>query len=826
MLNVGRWLRNYRRGSRGYAELLPWMTLLTEDVVLCKDGALLALYEFSGAHLEAADPEEASRAAGALEQALRAFDERCGLWWIVDRRRSPPVCPGVFPDPISAAIEQQWCAELGRQAAYANRHLLGVCLAPAAAPSAWLDGFAQGGRAGLQGALAALIDRRQAFAAEAARIDRDLARLATVLEAFEQGVPFLGLRRLAGGGLLAALHDRASPASEGQPVALPDPPCYLDAWLPDNQLDVASDTLCFFHLDEAPVRMAALAIKGWPGATWPGMLDDLLSVPGELSVVSVLRLEHPQRAARRIRDAERHQRNLRKGVLAYLREALTREESAQVDAGRERLADDAAEALARLTAEGAVFGHASLVVLARGRDPDTLGATLSECGARLRRRGFLLLRERVNLLGAYTVSLPGQWALTPRWHLVSSANASDLAPLRTQDPGPRGNAHLSRQCGSPQPALTHLPANDGTRVALDLHVADVGHTLLLGPSGSGKSVLLNFLVAQARRYPGVRICLFDRDYAARIPTLLQGGVHIDLGREGAAPRLNPLARLGEVDERRWVAHWVGLLLGHEAGDPAGQRALTDAIDLLACQPPSAWRLRTLAALLPSSLAGALAPWVGEGGFAHRFDHAEDDLDFGTLACLELGALFREPAVAGAFLDYAFHRLDRALDGAPAFVCVDEAWSVLGDARFAARLGDWLRTLRKRNAAVILATQSLAEIEDSPLLPAVLDNVPTRILLANPHVHAQRRVHVERLGLSEAQLARVRDLHRGAEAYVVQPGRAWRLQCRFPPPVLAALRSDPRAQRLFARVRAEGGPGWAQRYLARAAARPIGEEGGA
>ena len=132
VLNVGRWLRNYRRGSRGYAELLPWMALLTEDVVLCKDGALLALYEFSGAHLEAADPGEASRGAGALEQALRAFDERCGLWWIVDRRRSPPVCPGVFPDPISAAIEQQWCAELGRQAAYANRHLLGVCLAPAA----------------------------------------------------------------------------------------------------------------------------------------------------------------------------------------------------------------------------------------------------------------------------------------------------------------------------------------------------------------------------------------------------------------------------------------------------------------------------------------------------------------------------------------------------------------------------------------------------------------------------------------------------------------------------------------------------------------------
>lgn len=817
MLNLGRWLRNYRHGSRGFAELVPWMLLVTDDVVLCKDGSLVALYEFAGVHLEACAPGEETRVTRALEHALRAFDERCSLWWIVDRRRAPPARPGSFPDPVSAMIDRHWCAALERQGPYVNRHLFAVCLAPATGAATWLETFAQGRRSGLLGTLVRSFDRREAFALEAARIDRDLARLASLLEAFAEGVPFLGLRRLAGGALLAALHDRASPASEGQPVRGLPMPCYLDAWLPDNQLEVGRDILRFSHLNESALRVAALAIKGWPAETWPGMLDELLSVPGELTVVGVLRIEHPQRAARRIRDAERHQRNLRKGVMAYLREAATREESAQVDAGRVRLAEDAAEALAAITAEGAVFGHACLTVIARSTDAEALAQTLRECGTRLRRRGFLLLRERVNLLGAFTVSLPGQWALTPRWHLVSAANACDLAPLRTQASGPPDNAHLSRQLGSPQPVLTHLPALDGTRIAFDLHVDDVGHTLLLGPSGSGKSVLLNFLLAQARRYPGVRICLFDRDYAARIPTLLQGGAHIDLGRESRAPRLNPLARLADLDERAWVARWVAMLMGEVAARPEARRALTEAIDLVAAQPPQAWRLRALAAMLPAPLAAALAPWVGDGGFARYFDHPDDALDLGALACLELGALYRESAVAAAFLEYAFHRLERTLDGTPAFVCIDEAWSVLGDARFAARLGDWLRTLRKRNAAVILATQSLAEIEASPVLPVILDNVPTRIHLANAHVHAQRRLYVERLGLTEAQLARIRDLRPGGEAYVMQPGRAWVLQCRFPPPLLAALRSDPLAQRLFRRVQAQGGDDWIDRYLAQASA---------
>ena len=822
MLNLSRWVRNYRAGSRGFAELVPWMLLVADDVVMCKDGSLLAMFQFSGVHLEACAPGEDERIVASLEHALRAFDERCALWWIVDRRRAPATVAGGFPDPVSSRIEQLWCAELERQAPHVNRHFLAIAMAPAAAAAAWVDGFVQSVRRTPAEAVRRAFDRRHAFAIEAARIDRDHARLSGAIEAFAETVPLLGLRRLSGSALLSALHDRASPASEGQAVEMPSPPCYLDAWLPDNQLDVGRDSLCFSHLDAEPVRMAALAIKGWPGATWPGMLDELLSVPGEITAVSALRLEHPQRAARRIRDAERHQRNLRKGAMAYLREAITREESAQVDAGRVRLAEEAAEALATLTAEGATFGHACLTVLVRATDADTLAQTLRECGTRLRRRGFLLLRERANLLGAFSVSLPGQWALTPRWHLVSGANACDLAPLRSEAAGPAGNAHLSRQLGSPQPVLTHLPAADGTRIAFDLHVEDVGHALLLGPSGSGKSVLLNFLLAQARRYPGVRVCLFDRDYAARVPTLLQGGSHVDFGREAGSPRLNPLARLDDARERAWVAQWVAMLLGDEARSPLALRALTASIDLLAAQPRELWRLRALAALLPPTLGAALSPWVGEGGFARYFDHPEDTLDFGALACIELGALFREPIVAAAVLEYAFHRLDRSLDGSPAFVCVDEAWSVLGDSRFAARLGDWLRTLRKRNASVILATQSLAEIDGSPVLPVILDNVPTRIHLANPHVHAQRRLYVERLGLTEAQLARIRDLRPCGEAYVMQPGRAWRVQCRFPPAVLAALRSDPAAQRLFLGVQAQGGADWIERYLAQAG----GEDAGA
>ena len=803
MLNLRQLLRNHRRTARGFAELVPWMVLLTPRLVLNKDGALLAVFELDGFDAEGTPAAEIDRQVRLLEQALRNCDERCALWWIVDRRRCSPPLPATFAHPVSAHLDALWLRSCSSGALLANRHALAITFDP-------------GARAHLDRRWP-WRTRRSAFAWEAAQLDVEAARFEDLLRAITETLSEIALRRLEGAQLLRWLHDRVSPAAEGEPVAMPDPPCYLDAWLPDNTLQVLSDRLRFEHLDA--VEIAALAVKAWPGASSPGALDALLRVPAEITLVLAFRFERHERAAARIRDAERHHRNLQKSFAGYVKEAITGEDSAMIDEGRLRLAEDAAQALAHLGAEGGAFGHCALVLLARGRTLPELDEALRAAASALRRIGFLVLRERLNLLGAFTVSLPGQWALSPRWQFVTAATVADLAPLRTLASGSAANAHLGAQTGCAQPALARLPAEGGDAFDFDLHVGDVGHAIVIGPSGCGKSVLMNFLLSQSRKYPGSRVFVFDRNYSCRIPALLQGGAHVDLGAEQAAVRLNPLHVLGDPAQRSWLLHWLELLItarGHAISSD-DDRALADALELLAGQPASSWRLRSLLPLLPRRLAGTLAAWVGDAPHARWFDHAHDDLSLCGFTCIEVGRLFHTPRLAAAFLDYAFQRIESALDGTPAFIYVEEAWCVLAEPRFCARLDDWLRTLRKKNAAVILATQSLQEIEASPILASVIDNIPTRIYLANPNAGAHRRLNLERFALNDTQLSRICQAIPKRDCYITQPGRSRMVRCVFPPALLAALRSDPQAQRLFLHHWRSGQPGWAFAYLDAASA---------
>ena len=817
MLNLRHVLRNHRREARGFAELVPWMLLLAPGLVLNKDGALLAAFDLAGMDAEGLQPVDIDRQVRAVEQAMRNFDERFALWWLVDRRRAAGYPSARFDDPVSAHLDQLWAEAFQRSAQFCNRHVLALTFTPEAARgNGWSQWWA------LLPDLSRGLSRQAAFASISAQLDQDCRQFEEALLALEETLCDLGLVRLENERLLAFLHDRASPASEGQAVRLPDPPCYLDAWLPDNTLSVEADRLVFSDLD--PVEICALAIKGWPGATWPGALDALLSAPGELSLVVAFRFEDSGRAARRIRDAERHHRNLQKTFAGYLKEAITREQSALVDEGRLRLAQDAAGALAYLTAEGGVFGHCALVVLVRGRSTAELDATTREAASRLRRLGYLVLRERLNLLGAFSVSMPGQWALSPRWHFVSGANIADLAPIRTHGAGSPLNRHLSQQLGQVQPALARLPSDAQTAFFLDLHVGDVGHAIVLGPSGAGKSVLMNFLLAQSRKYPGSRVFIFDKNYSCRIATLLQGGSHVDVGAENGAVRLNPMALLAEPAQWEWLAGWLELLLTSRAYQMTSDddRALREALELLAGQPAAGWQLRSLVPLLPRRLAEELAPWVGDSLLARHFDNATDTFSLSTFTCVEIGQLFQNPRLACAFLDYAFHRLERALDGNPAIIYVEEAWFMLAEPRFCARLNDWLRTMRKKNAAVVLATQSLEEIDSSPIFASVVDNIPTRIYLANPNAAAHRRLYLERFGLNEAQLARIRQAVPKRDYYITQPGRSRMVSLVFPPRLLAALRSDPRAQRVFLRHYLGQAQGWAFDYLDEAAGRDPGE----
>ena len=143
------------------------------------------------------------------------------------------------------------------------------------------------------------------------------------------------------------------------------------------------------------------------------------------------------------------------------------------------------------------------------------------------------------------------------------------------------------------------------------------------------------------------------------------------------------------------------------------------------------------------------------------------------------------------LTYLFHRLEARFDGRPTLLILDEAWTFLDDALFAARIREWLKTLRKKNVAVVFATQSLADIERSTIAPALIESCPTRIFLPNDRaLEPQARSVYERFGLNARQVEILR--LRRAQARLLRADRA-----RQP-----AVRAGARARR---RWRCRGAP---------------------
>lgn len=262
----------------------------------------------------------------------------------------------------------------------------------------------------------------------------------------------------------------------------------------------------------------------------------------------------------------------------------------------------------------------------------------------LQRRGYLTVRETMHLLSAFVGTIPGQWGELVRWYFVSSANIADLAPVRTLGIGKKTNDYFRDQRGDgvDQPALTILATEFNTPYFFNFHQADLAHTICIGPSRTGKSSFMNFLISQFQKYEPCSTIIFDKDYSCRIPTLMQGGDHVDMGLNAeSAVKPDPMRLLEEPHSRAWLTNWLEMLLtskGYQMRS-ADLDNLKNALDQVAAQPPEMWRLQSLAPFLSRELKEELHPWVSSGAYAKYFDNAEDTFELGNKTCVEMGGLF-------------------------------------------------------------------------------------------------------------------------------------------------------------------------------------------
>ena len=724
-------LAEYRRNAQRLADYLPWVALVAEGVVLNKDGSFQRTARFRGPDLDSAVAAELVAVAGRINNAFRRLGSGWSIFVEAQRHEASTYPNSIFPDPASAIVDAERKADFEEAGAhFVSGYFLTFLFLPPAEEAAraetWLyEGREQSG-----------VDPHEILRAFTDRTDRVLA----LLDGFMPECAWLD-----NGETLTYLHSTVS--TKRHRVRVPETPVYLDALLADQPLTGGLEP----RLGDQHVRV--LTIVGFPTSTTPGLLDDLnrLAFTYRWSTRAIL-LDKTD-ATKLLTRIRRQWFAKRKSVAAILKEVMTNEASVLVDTDAANKAADADMALQELGADVAGMAYVTATITVWDADPRLAQEKLRLVEKVIQGRDFTAMIETVNAVDAWLGSLPGHAYANVRQPPISTLNLAHMIPLSAVWAGPERNEHLGA------PPLLYGKTEGSTPFRLSLHVGDVGHTLVVGPTGAGKSVLLALMALQFRRYEHAQVFAFDFGGSIRAAALAMGGDWHDLGgglTEGDefSVSLQPLARIHDTYERAWAADWIVAILMREcvAITPEVKEHLWTALTSLASAPVEERTITGLCVLLQSNdLKQALRPYCVGGPYGRLLDAETEHLGSADVQAFEIEGLVGTGA-APAVLAYLFHRIGDRLDGRPTMLIIDEGWLALDDEGFAGQLREWLKTLRKKNASVIFATQSLSDIDNSAIAPAIIESCPTRLLLPNERaVEPQITAIYRRFGLNDRQI---------------------------------------------------------------------------
>jgi type IV secretion system protein VirB4 len=375
------------------------------------------------------------------------------------------------------------------------------------------------------------------------------------------------------------------------------------------------------------------------------------------------------------------------------------------------------------------FGNHHFSLLCIEDDLKSLENTLSMAVVELSNCGIQPVRERVNMEPSYWGQLPGNMGYIVRKSLINTLNLSCFASLHNFPAGKRNGNHWGDH-------VTVLDTTSGTPFYFSFHVRDVGHTLIIGPTGAGKTVLMNFLCAQAQKFR-CRMFFFDKDRGAEIFLRAIGGVYTPID-PGKKCNFNPLRLPDSGENRTFLLEWLKLLVTVN-----GETLSAEDIKLITTAIEGNYKLemrdRKLSNIIPflgidgpGTLAGRIAMWHSKGSHAKIFDNEEDGIDLQTARIFgfEMAELLKDPISLSPVLLYVFHRINISLDGSPTMIVLDEAWALIDNPVFAPKIKDWLKVLRKLNTFVIFATQSVEDASKSAISDTLIQQTATQIFLPN------------------------------------------------------------------------------------------------
>jgi len=491
---------------------------------------------------------------------------------------------------------------------------------------------------------------------------------------------------------------------------------------------------------------AIISIKNYEPITYQGIFDELGVLKVEYVISQSFRFYDRQGAKAALRDQK-------KEMLQSKEESVSH--TNQIDS----VFDD--------TASGEIgYGLHHYTLACYANTKEELNKHIALIISRFSDLDIVAVREDVASECGFWAQLPGNFGYITRPAPISTRNMAAFASLHNYSMGKLMGNYWGE-------AVSVFETLSGSPYYFNFHYKDVGNFLVFGAMGSGKTVLVGFLILMSMKFGGKRI-IFDKDRGLEILVRAMGGMY-EVIKPGIVTGFNPCQLDDTLENRKFLSVLIKKMLSMNGNLVTDNDLVTidnaidgmyrlDKADRQFCNMVSFFGSKN-----NSSLRVRFNQWCDDGAYAWLFDNAKDNLNLEPeVIGIDLGKILDDEICKTPALMYLTYRIEKALEGHRGILFCDEGWKALSDEYFKSLIDDWSRTPRKKNNIFGLATQVVNDTVNGSVSKSINESSFCKIFF--PNLLADRNIYINKLGLSEHEYELVKSMPDDKHYFLLNYGR--------------------------------------------------------
>ena len=750
------------------ADFIPYTSHLTKNVVKLASGAYIQTIKMQGAAHESADIQDINAWHDQLNGMMRNIaSPHVALWSHVVRREFNEYPGGEFEPGFARDFNEKYRELIGQSRMLINELYLTIVYQPVANKASRF----------ITNLIDALGPKNDAQLQEQLNDDleacRDLA--GTVLASLDRYDPELLSTYEHKGNQFSEVLEFLAFLIDGEARRFPLPRAEIRDVLATSRPFFGKGGLMSFKGPNRTQFCAILTIQEWPSQTSPGLLNDMLAMPFEFVLAQSFTF-------------------LSKAVAVG---RMKRQQARMVNAGdvAQSQVVDINDAMDDLVSNRFIMGAHNLGLTIRADEQKLLNEHIADAGAAMADAGMKWAREEIGIAGAFWAQLPGNFEYRVRIGDITSRNFAGFSSFHNYPTGRiRGNqwgdavALFKTTSGAPYYFNFHKgeEGSDAKRAAkLDPNHKDLANTIVIGKTGTGKTVLEMFLLAMTQKFKvfpqnhfavkKLSCVMFDKDLGGSVAVRALGGRYYPI-KNGVPSGWNPFHLEPNPTNKTFLVRLIRQLTKHEdfKFTPRQDKEIADAVDGVLAAPKHLRRLSAILEMLDptddSGIAARLQKWCGNGDLAWLFDNVEDTLDVDNCSIVgfDVTHFIDNDDTRGPTMMYLMHRIESLFDGRRVPIFMDEFSKLLGDEEFSEFGKNKLVTIRKQDGFLVMFLQDPAQALNSDIAFALVNQTATKIFLPNPT--ASREGYVEGFGLTEREFEIVRSLGEKSRQFLIKTGQ--------------------------------------------------------